>query len=80
MPARSIEAGNDLRQRGECVISTHTDKALGKFIKALRQIGNYENTMIIYTSDHGVAFPVAKTMAAHCRTVRNTDSARAPRI
>ncbi|BDS06312.1 heparan N-sulfatase [Oceaniferula spumae] len=40
---------------------TRTDKALGKLIEALKEAGKYENTMIIYTADHGMAFPGAKT-------------------
>ncbi|WP_193211246.1 sulfatase family protein [Luteolibacter marinus] len=40
---------------------TRTDKALGKLVEALKEAGQYENTMIIYTADHGMAFPGAKT-------------------
>ncbi|BCX48187.1 heparan N-sulfatase [Haloferula helveola] len=40
---------------------TRTDLALGKLVQALKDAGQYENTMIIYTADHGMAFPGAKT-------------------
>lgn len=40
---------------------TRTDKALGKLIEALKQAGQYDNTLIIFTADHGMAFPGAKT-------------------
>ncbi len=40
---------------------TRTDKALGALVAALKEAGQYDNTMIIYTADHGMAFPGAKT-------------------
>lgn len=40
---------------------TRTDKALGKLIAALKETGQYDNTLIVYTADHGMAFPGAKT-------------------
>lgn len=40
---------------------TRTDIALGRLVAALKEAKQYENTMIIYTADHGMAFPGAKT-------------------
>ncbi len=40
---------------------TRTDQALGRMIEALKEAKQYENTMIIFTADHGMAFPGAKT-------------------
>ena len=40
---------------------TRTDKALGALVTALKEAGQYDNTMIVFTADHGMAFPGAKT-------------------
>ena len=37
------------------------DKGFGKVIEILKKSGKYDDTLIIYMSDHGIAFPGAKT-------------------
>ncbi len=37
------------------------DQGFGQLVKNLKDAGVYENTVIIYISDHGMAFPGAKT-------------------
>ncbi|MGJ8696645.1 MAG: sulfatase family protein [Verrucomicrobiaceae bacterium] len=37
------------------------DDGLGRLIEILKAAGQYENTVIIFTADHGMAFPGAKT-------------------
>jgi N-sulfoglucosamine sulfohydrolase len=37
------------------------DQGLGRLIEILKEAGLYEKTLIIVTSDHGIAFPGAKT-------------------
>jgi N-sulfoglucosamine sulfohydrolase len=37
------------------------DRGIGRLIQILREIGRYENTVILYISDNGAAFPEAKT-------------------
>jgi N-sulfoglucosamine sulfohydrolase len=37
------------------------DQGLGRLIEILQRAGTYEDTLIIYISDHGIAFPGAKT-------------------
>lgn len=40
---------------------TRTDRALGALVAALKAAGKYDDTIIIFTADHGMAFPGAKT-------------------
>jgi len=40
---------------------SRVDQGVGKLLDVLRQAGKYENTVVIYISDNGVAFPGAKT-------------------
>jgi len=37
------------------------DQGFGRLFEILKEAGEYEDTLIIYLSDHGVAFPGAKT-------------------
>ena len=37
------------------------DQGIGRLIEILKKAGKYENTLIIYISDNGIAFPGAKT-------------------
>jgi N-sulfoglucosamine sulfohydrolase len=37
------------------------DQGLGRLVEILKEAGVYEDTLIIYTSDHGMAFPGGKT-------------------
>jgi N-sulfoglucosamine sulfohydrolase len=37
------------------------DRGIGRLIQILKESGQYDNTVIIYISDNGAAFPVAKT-------------------
>jgi len=37
------------------------DQGVGRVVQILKETGNYENTLIIYVSDNGIAFPEAKT-------------------
>ena len=37
------------------------DQGLGQLIKILKEAGQYEKTLIVFTSDHGMAFAGAKT-------------------
>jgi N-sulfoglucosamine sulfohydrolase len=37
------------------------DQGVGRLLEILKQAGKYENTLIIYISDNGIAFPGAKT-------------------
>jgi N-sulfoglucosamine sulfohydrolase len=37
------------------------DQGLGRLVEILKAAGKYDNTLIIFTSDHGIAFPGGKT-------------------
>jgi N-sulfoglucosamine sulfohydrolase len=55
----TIECRRELAQYYQSV--TRTDKAIGALVAALKAAGQYENTLIVFTADHGMAFPGAKT-------------------
>lgn len=40
---------------------TRLDQGVGRLMEILKEEGVYENTLIIYISDHGIAFPGGKT-------------------
>jgi len=40
---------------------SRVDQGVGKLLDVLRESGKYDNTIVIYISDNGVAFPGAKT-------------------
>lgn len=40
---------------------SRVDDGIGRLIAALKAAGKYENTLILYLSDNGAAFPTAKT-------------------
>ena len=40
---------------------SRVDQGVGRLMRVLKQIGKYDNTVVIYISDNGVAFPGAKT-------------------
>jgi N-sulfoglucosamine sulfohydrolase len=44
------------------------DICVGEIIKALKESGRYEDTLIIFTSDHGMAFPFVKANCYHYST------------
>jgi N-sulfoglucosamine sulfohydrolase len=40
---------------------SRVDQGIGRLIDVLKQAGRYDNTIVIYISDNGIAFPGAKT-------------------
>ena len=40
---------------------SRVDQGVGKLIEVLREAGQYDNTLILYLSDNGMAFPGSKT-------------------
>jgi N-sulfoglucosamine sulfohydrolase len=40
---------------------SRVDQGVGKLLSVLKEAGKYDNTVVIYISDNGVAFPGAKT-------------------
>ena len=55
----SPECRQELAQYYQSV--TRTDKALGALMESLKKSGKWDNTIVIFTADHGMAFPGAKT-------------------
>jgi N-sulfoglucosamine sulfohydrolase len=44
-----------------CQSVARLDRGIGRLLQILRETGKYDNTLVIYISDNGAAFPVAKT-------------------
>lgn len=44
-----------------CQSVSRLDRGIGRLMKILKEEGKYDNTVIIYISDNGMAFPAAKT-------------------
>ncbi len=40
---------------------SRVDQGVGRLVEVLKKTGHYDETLFIYTSDHGMAFPGAKT-------------------
>jgi len=53
------EARAELAQYGQSV--ARLDRGIGRLIEILKDEGKYDNTVIIYISDNGAAFPGSKT-------------------
>lgn len=50
---------NELAQYYQSV--SRIDQGLGRLVEILKAAGKYESTVLIFTSDHGIAFPGGKT-------------------
>jgi N-sulfoglucosamine sulfohydrolase len=44
-----------------CQSVSRLDRGIGRLIQILKETGEYDNTLILYISDNGAAFPEAKT-------------------
>lgn len=44
-----------------CQAVSRVDQGVGRLMDLLKQAGQYDNTIVIYISDNGIAFPGAKT-------------------
>ena len=55
----SLECRAELAQYYQAV--SRVDQGVGKLVNVLKEAGKYDNTIVIYISDNGVAFPGAKT-------------------
>ncbi len=55
----SPECRAELAQYYQAV--SRVDQGVGKLLSVLKEAGKYDNTIVIYISDNGVAFPGAKT-------------------
>jgi len=55
----TLECRAELAQYYQSV--SRLDQGLGRLLAVLKEAGKYDNTLIIYISDNGIAFPGAKT-------------------
>ncbi len=46
-----------------CQAVSRIDQGIGRLVEHLKKAGQYDNTVLIYISDNGIAFPGAKTTA-----------------
>jgi N-sulfoglucosamine sulfohydrolase len=46
-----------------CQAVSRIDQGIGRLIEHLKKAGKYDNTIVMYISDNGIAFPGAKTTA-----------------
>ncbi len=46
-----------------CRAVSRIDQGIGRLVEHLKKAGKYDNTIVIYISDNGIAFPGAKTTA-----------------
>jgi len=46
-----------------CQAVSRIDQGIGRLVEHLKKVGQYDNTVLIYISDNGIAFPGAKTTA-----------------
>ncbi len=46
---------------GHCASLANVDACFGQLIDALKRSGQYENSVILFTTDHGVSFPFGKS-------------------
>jgi arylsulfatase A-like enzyme len=57
--ARTPEALEDLRGYNSAI--SYADEATGRILTRLRETGLEENTIVVFTTDHGIPFPRAKS-------------------
>ncbi|MGM0603485.1 MAG: sulfatase family protein [Bacillota bacterium] len=63
LPPADLPDDPDIRKDMAAFLSSvkHADQCLGRVLKAVEKAGMAENSLIIYTTDHGIAFPMMKS-------------------
>src|SRR6056297_1161720 len=63
MTPAGLPDNSDIRKDMAAFLSSvkHADQCLGRVLKAVEKAGMEENSLIIYTTDHGIAFPGMKS-------------------